>query len=91
MKKSFLKYLLLIIPFGLFTTRLFAQTPADPGDDPMKADTAKNIIALKPVANIQLTSYPGFLAEGKGSVFINNKSDSLYSGKKEEEDTHMIF
>jgi hypothetical protein len=91
MKKCLAKYWFLIILLGLFSTKLFAQAPSDPGDDPMRTDSAKYTIVLKPVVNNKSTFPTNFLAERKVYDFINKKSDTIYLGKKNESDAHMIF
>jgi hypothetical protein len=88
MKKS---YGFLIILLSLFSTKLFAQASLDPGDDPMRADSVKHTIVLKPAENNKSTSPLSFLTERKVSDFINIKSDTIYLGKKDESDTRMIF
>jgi hypothetical protein len=56
MKKTVLKYALLVVSFSLFSARMFEQEPLDPGNDPMQADSAKNIVPAKPAESNNLTS-----------------------------------
>jgi hypothetical protein len=97
MKRSLLKYLFVIISFGLFSTKLFSQspvftgTPADPGDDPMKADSARYPIVLQQSTNNQTKNTHNFLPKRKDSVFTTIKSDSLYLRKNNQEHSHTVF
>jgi hypothetical protein len=89
MKNRSLKYLLLIICIGLFSTNLFAQIPAYPGGDPMEPDSAKNVVSLKPVENKQLTSQSNILLSKKDKDFNDKTTEKVELNKKEEEDTQI--
>ncbi len=97
MKRNLLKYLFVVISFALFSTKLFSQsprfnrTPADPGDDPMIADSARNIIVSPEGTNNQTKATHNFLPQRKDPLFTNMKSDSLYLGKNKQEDNHTVF
>lgn len=87
MKKSVLNYYWLVILFSLFSTNLFAQTPPDPGNDPLIADSAKYISTANVVTNNKSTVSHNFSAEGNDEGFIHKTSDTMYLGKKKEEST----
>jgi len=85
MKKNSFKYLLLIISVVFFSTNTFAQAPPDPGSDPLKSDTTKEIMALQPEATMPPNLRSGFLSERKKLSNFNKPSDTLFLGKNEEE------
>jgi flagellar motor switch protein FliG len=89
MKNRSLKYPLLIISFCFISAKLFAQ-PSDPGDDPMRADSAKYIVTLKPTENKQLTSHSNILPSKKDKD-SNKTRENVQLNKNEEKITHPIF
>lgn len=91
MKNRSLKYLLLIVCAGLFSTKLVAQIPAYPGGDPMEPDSAKNVVVLKPTENKQLPSAPNILPAKKDNDSITKTTEQMTLKKNEEEDTHVTF
>lgn len=97
MKRSLLKYLFVVISFALFSTKLFSQsplfnrTPADPGDDPIIADSARDTIGSPQGRNNQTKATHNFLPQRKNWIFTNIKSDSLYLGTNGQEDKHTVF
>jgi len=91
MKNRSLKYLLLIISFGHFSTKLFAQIPAYPGGDPMEPDSAKYIVPLKPADDKLLISPSGVLPSTKGKDSNDKTIGKVQLNKKEEEDKRVIF
>jgi len=91
MKNRSLKYLLLIISVGLFSTKLFAQIPAYPGGDPMEPDSAKRIVPLKPAEDKQLTLDSGTLPSTKNKDSTRKATIKVQLNKKEEEDKRVIF
>ncbi len=92
MKKRSLIYLLLIGQFGLFSTKLFAQEPLDPGNDPMKADSAKHIVLSKPAENERLTSPVKILPSKKNKDVGDKKTETIQLNKnKEDDDSQVVF
>lgn len=92
MKKTVLKYVLLLVSFGLLSTRIFAQVPLDPGNDPMQPDSAKFIIPVKRNESNNSTFCPNFSLLKKDKHIPNKKSENtLLSKNGKEDDSHMIF
>lgn len=89
MTQRSLKYPLLIISFCFISAKLFAQL-SYPGDDPMRADSAKYIVTLKPTENKQLTSHSNLLPS-KEDKDSNKSRQNVQLNKNEEKDTRMIF
>jgi hypothetical protein len=85
MKKKSFKYLLLIISVAFFSTNTFAQAPPDPGSDPLKSDTTKEITALQTEATLPSNVHSIFLSERKNSINLNKRSDTLLLRKNDEE------
>lgn len=86
MKNRSLKYLLLIIPFCLFSRKLFAQIPPNPGDDPIKADSAKYIVSLKAAENRQLISQPNIFISKKDKDSDNKTSENVQAIKNKDKE-----
>lgn len=84
MKKTSSKYLLLIISVVFFSITTFAQAPPDPGNDPMKSDTAKEITTFTGAA-IAFNVHSDFLSERKNAVNPDKRSDTLFLAKNDEE------
>jgi hypothetical protein len=85
MKKASLRFFLLIIAV-VFATNLFAQGLADPGSDPLKQDSAKEITTLETRATNHSKVYSAFLSEGKDPINFNKRSDTLLLRKNDEKD-----
>ena len=92
MKKTVLKYALLVVSFSFFSPSMFAQEPLDPGNDPMQADSAKSIVPLKPAESSYLTSATNLspLKKDKDLPNKNSKDSPLINNEKEER-SPMIF
>lgn len=82
MKKNSFKYLLLIISVAFFSANTFAQAPPDPGNDPLKSDSSKEITALQTATHLNIHS--NFLSERKNPFNFNKRSDTLFLGKNDE-------
>jgi len=91
MKNHSIKYLLLIISFCFFSTKLFAQIPAYPGGDPMETDSAKYIVSLKQDENKLLTSQSNISRSKKDKDPNDKTTEKVQLNKKEEENTHVTF
>jgi hypothetical protein len=85
MKKTSLKYLLFLFSVVFFSLNTFAQAPPDPGSDPLKSDTTKEITDLQTQATIPSTVHSDFLSDRKNSVDYSKRSDPLFLGKNEKE------
>ena len=85
MKKASLKFFLLIVSVVFFATNLLAQGLPDPGNDPLKQDSAKQITTL---ATNQSKVYSNFLYEGKNHINFNKRPDTLLFRKNDEKDIH---
>jgi hypothetical protein len=84
MKKTSLKYLLLIFSVIFFSINTFAQTPPDPGNDPLKSDSTKEITAIQTAATIPSNVHSDFLSKRKNPFIFNKRSDTLFLGKNDE-------
>jgi hypothetical protein len=92
MKKTVLRYALLVVSLSLFSARMFAQEHLDPGNDPMQADSAKYIVPLKPAESNNLTSATNLSPLKKDTGLPNKKpEDSPLIKNEKEESSHMIF
>ena len=85
MKKNSLKYILLIFSVTFFSINTFAQTPPDPGNDPLKSDSTKEITALQTAATIPSNVHSDFLSERKKPINFNKRSETLFLGKNDED------
>lgn len=88
MKKASLKFFLLIVSVVFFATNLPAQGLPDPGNDPLKQDSAKQVATLETRATNQSKVYSNFLSEGKNHINFNKRPDTLLFRKNDEKDIH---
>jgi hypothetical protein len=89
MKKRYFQYAFLIICILVFSTKSFSQAPTAPGDDPMKADSAKYMLELQRLPNNELTSAQILIEGRKAAVTINQIYGSPGSGKTDEEENQQ--